>query len=656
MGTNHKGFYGLFGVCALLLSVTASNAQEACGPADENSAILYSSRDTRVMQTHRSSNDGAAGLVWLKRSPNVRGIVGFDLGCLEFPIEEIACANLELTIYDGNPGNSGAWFSAHRMNVPWVEGNGSFNRFRANGQQLGTFSGDGSGTTWDCRVDNDLATSQTSNCGTEDRWLGGEDCNGERCYQMPSTDDAFYDERDQASLFFNVTEDVRTASDDDVSWMVKVRDESTKSGAVKFYTRDGSAFAAATDPNGGVDPYAIAPRLRIERAVGTGPTQIALIEPTGPSQGSTVEVRIEQQGANLGPSASWNNLTTGETGAMELDDQDLWAATIPLAPGTNQVEFTVLNLCGSEVRQVFELQYAQAPECGDGIVNDGEACDDGNTEDGDCCSAICTLEPEGSACVDTDTCNAAGTCSAGACAAPESADDACSSGFLCYEVAETRGGAAFTSQSHVTLEDRLVRREFDVRRPLSLCAPAGLEGQPPSGDQADLLSYEVRRSIGQLKIPIWDDVTIETALGTIVVNVLAPSGLLSPGATQRGGPASSTEAASEQPYLCHRLKVTPASGFTKDQQVRAASTYDDRLYDVKKPQRLCLPTTIDDQATQTPGPDLLCYKVQRAAGEPRHEKVAGELHTTDRFGTVEIDTRTEKEVCLPAAVSGGAVR
>ena len=159
-----------------------------------------------------------------------------------------------------------------------------------------------------------------------------------------------------------------------------------------------------------------------------------------------------------------------------------------------------------------------------------------------------------------------------------------------------------------------------------------------------------------MKTPVWDDVTIEDELGQITVNVLAPGFLLSPGASERGASAAAGDPANGQPYLCHRLKVTSISGFASGLQIRANSPYDDRLYNVKKPLRLCLPATIDDQATQNPGPDLLCYKVQRASGEPRHEKVESELHTTDRFGTVEIDTRVEKEACLPATVSGGVVR
>jgi cysteine-rich repeat protein len=60
------------------------------------------------------------------------------------------------------------------------------------------------------------------------------------------------------------------------------------------------------------------------------------------------------------------------------------------------------------VADCFELEIAplasnlvgDVPECGDGIVQNGEFCDDGNTEDGDCCSAACGVTTN----AETQTC------------------------------------------------------------------------------------------------------------------------------------------------------------------------------------------------------------------------------------------------------------
>ena len=57
--------------------------------------------------------------------------------------------------------------------------------------------------------------------------------------------------------------------------------------------------------------------------------------------------------------------------------------------------------------------------CGDGTLDTGEDCDDGNGLGGDCCSSTCSFETTGSVCNDSnactqnDSCNGAGTCTAG---------------------------------------------------------------------------------------------------------------------------------------------------------------------------------------------------------------------------------------------------
>jgi hypothetical protein len=73
------------------------------------------------------------------------------------------------------------------------------------------------------------------------------------------------------------------------------------------------------------------------------------------------------------------------------------------------------------------LGDCRSPQCGDGVVDAGEACDDGNNLDGDCCSSFCELLPEGSDCNDgrfcttVDRCDDAGVCggSGDPCDAPD---------------------------------------------------------------------------------------------------------------------------------------------------------------------------------------------------------------------------------------------
>ena len=160
-GLAHARTLTLFALLALLASLAPSQARgqaRPCAGDTEPALVLSSARDTRIMQTHRSMNDGAAGLIWLKRGPHVRGIVGFDLSCLN--LQQLDCAELGVSVYAGNPRGGDALFSAHRLNVDWEEGNQAFNpmSFQAPEENrksgplmLGPFPGSGQGTTWTCR-------------------------------------------------------------------------------------------------------------------------------------------------------------------------------------------------------------------------------------------------------------------------------------------------------------------------------------------------------------------------------------------------------------------------------------------------------------------------------------------------------------------------
>jgi len=54
-------------------------------------------------------------------------------------------------------------------------------------------------------------------------------------------------------------------------------------------------------------------------------------------------------------------------------------------------------------------------QCGDGVVQAGEACDDGNTAPGDCCDATCAVEADESPCADDGSVCTADVCRAGTC-------------------------------------------------------------------------------------------------------------------------------------------------------------------------------------------------------------------------------------------------
>lgn len=75
------------------------------------------------------------------------------------------------------------------------------------------------------------------------------------------------------------------------------------------------------------------------------------------------------------------------------------------------------RICGDEHVVVMFLDLEADPaNCGNGVVDVGEACDDGNTDGGDCCSADCLVAPSGNECrfdgnpCGTHLCDGGGSC------------------------------------------------------------------------------------------------------------------------------------------------------------------------------------------------------------------------------------------------------
>jgi hypothetical protein len=290
------------------------------------------------------------------------------------------------------------------------------------------------------------------------------------------------------------------------------------------------------------------------------------------------------------------------------------------------------------------------PQCSDGIDNDA----DGDTDwpaDAGCADASAAREkPQCSDGVDNDLDGRTDVDDPGcADAAGTSETDPPATSFVCYGGRDSKSLPKFEPVD-VSLDDALEGElTFTARKRRSICLAATFDGNPPADDDVHLQSYDIRVANSGVTHPVVEDLQVR-AIGPMYLDTSKPDRLLVPAAMDPIDPVNAPPNAAHDVdhYKCYRAKIPSGTPkyYPSKVVLRASDRFEDRLYDIKKPKRLCNPVDMNGQGIKDADLRLTCYKLRRAKGEARHERLQG-IQIADEIGSVLFDTKKAEEVCVP---------
>ncbi len=338
--------------------------------------------------------------------------------------------------------------------------------------------------------------------------------------------------------------------------------------------------------------------------------------------------------------------------------------------------------------------------CGDGNLDAGEQCDDGNAVNGDDCDINCSVSACGNGIVGgSETCDPAAQpsgCGSGEVCQPAGGAAQCTcvgaatvplDHFLGYKV---KSATAFPKGLHALLADRFETALYDLKKPLDLYTPANKNGEGIADAATHLRGYQIALTKARCadsapsnargackKEPDCGGTQKVTTLcvkqakhvkrlgihvrnqfhpnGELVVDTSKPERLLVPTAQSVVGPVSPPNpgAHAVDHFECYTTKVSKSGAkFPKGVQASVVDHFNQpKLYDLKKPTRLCVAADKNGEGIKNAAAALMCYQVKPAKGQPKHVAVTG-IFINNQIGPDRVGTSTADELCVPSTATG----
>jgi hypothetical protein len=229
---------------------------------------------------------------------------------------------------------------------------------------------------------------------------------------------------------------------------------------------------------------------------------------------------------------------------------------------------------------------------------------------------------------------------------------------------------------------------YDVKKPLTLDAPADVAGGGTSDADTHLRGYAIALAAkrcgadapthagegckvetdcggtkgttsfcqAQTKFDKQTGITVRDAFHpdaspALTLDAIKPERVLVP--TSKGLAAFlPAPSAPVDHYTCYKVATTKgAPKFHTIAQIAVddAFTPAAKLFDLKKPAHLCMAANQNGAGVPNPNGNLMCYQAVGSKGQPRHVAVSG-LFLANELLQEQADTQKEEELCVPADV------
>jgi hypothetical protein len=211
--------------------------------------------------------------------------------------------------------------------------------------------------------------------------------------------------------------------------------------------------------------------------------------------------------------------------------------------------------------------------------------------------------------------------------------------FQCYEIDRR----PFPIIQNVLIDDHFGTTIATLGRPARFCNPADKRDEDPTapGDPDHLTGYRIEGSTASFTRV--EGVQVLNQFGSIFVDMIRPEFLLVPTAKDiLEQPPPPIEPAIDH-FKCYRV----GRGRERQRGIKVVDQFGQLTIDVKKPIRLCVPASKNDEGILDPLGYLMCYRVR---SRPPRPLFSGPFFTADQFGENTRHVTRATELCVPSAV------